>query len=221
MVPTAPHWPAWVGLMVTTYFDLVLGPFWVPRVPKRAHFGPNVPNFHGPIFVGYFSNMYRLNTRAGVLPRSASSHFSPYRTTQFEKTIKKRQKGPVLAIKGPFGDLGGPRRAPGDQIWSQRPPIGPSGLDSCSPHTLTGYRAPSGPPGAQKGPIFIYYCIFLYHTAGEYFKITHQVNFLPGEYFYITHQVKLGNVRKKTFIFRDVKYQQLGTSFKSFAHFQS
>ena len=54
MVPTARHWPAWVGLMVTTYFDLVLGPFWVPRVPKRAHFGPNVPNFHGPIFVGYF-----------------------------------------------------------------------------------------------------------------------------------------------------------------------
>ena len=54
LVPTAPHWPAWVGLMVTTYFDLVLGPFWVPRVPKRAHFGPNVPNFHGPIFVGYF-----------------------------------------------------------------------------------------------------------------------------------------------------------------------
>ena len=29
--------------------------------------------------------------------------YSPYRTTQFEKTIKKRQKGPVLAIKGPFG----------------------------------------------------------------------------------------------------------------------
>ena len=22
MVPTAPHWPAWVGLMVTTHFDL-------------------------------------------------------------------------------------------------------------------------------------------------------------------------------------------------------
>ena len=54
LVPTAPHWPAWVGLMVTTHFDLVLGPFWAPGGPKRAHFGPNVPNFHGPIFVGYF-----------------------------------------------------------------------------------------------------------------------------------------------------------------------
>merc|ERR550519_2539496 len=54
LVPTAPDWPALAGHMVTTHFDLVLGPFWVPRVPKRAHFGPNVPNFHGPIFVGYF-----------------------------------------------------------------------------------------------------------------------------------------------------------------------
>ena len=80
--------------------------------------------------------------------------YSPYRTTQFEKTIKKRQKGPVLAIKVPFGDLGGPQRAPGDQIWSQRPPIGPSGLDSWSPHTSTWYRAPSGPWGSQKGPFF-------------------------------------------------------------------
>ena len=79
--------------------------------------------------------------------------YSPYRTTQFEKTIKKRQKGPVLAIKGPFGDLGGPQRAPGDQIWSQRPTIGPSGLESCSPHTLTWYRAPSGPLGALKGTV--------------------------------------------------------------------
>ena len=79
--------------------------------------------------------------------------YSPYRTTQFEKTIKKRQKGPVLAIKGPFRDLGGPQRAPGDQIWSQLPAIGLPGLDSWSPLTLTWYWVPSGPPGAQKGPI--------------------------------------------------------------------
>ena len=78
--------------------------------------------------------------------------YSPYRTTQFEKTIKKRQKGPVLAIKGPFGDLGGPRRTLGDQIWSQRPPIGPSGLESCSPHTLTWYRARFGPKCPFWGP---------------------------------------------------------------------
>ena len=76
--------------------------------------------------------------------------YSPYRTTQFEKTIKKRQKGPVLARKGPFEDFRSPRRAPGDQIWSQRPPIGQSGLESCSPHTLTWYGAPSGSLGALK-----------------------------------------------------------------------
>merc|ERR1712052_109336 len=105
-----------------------------------------------PYLLWYCMVLHRLHSvvqliwRAGVLPRS------PYRTTQFEKTIKKRQKGPVLAIKGPFGDLGGPRRALGGQIWSQRPPIGQSGLESCSPHTLTWYRAPPGPPGALKGP---------------------------------------------------------------------
>ena len=62
LVPTTPDWPAWVGFMVTTHFDLVSGPF------------------HSPIFIGLHSvstsaNMYHLNTRAGELPRSASSHF--------------------------------------------------------------------------------------------------------------------------------------------------
>ena len=38
-------------------------------------------------------------------------------------------KGPVLAKNSPFGDPGGHRRAPEDQIWSQLPPIGPPGLD--------------------------------------------------------------------------------------------
>ena len=28
LVPTTPDWPAWVGFMVTTHFDLVSGPFW-------------------------------------------------------------------------------------------------------------------------------------------------------------------------------------------------
>ena len=62
LVPTAPDWPAWAGFMVTTHFDLVSGPF------------------HSPIFIGLHSvstsaNMYHLNTRAGELPRNASSHF--------------------------------------------------------------------------------------------------------------------------------------------------
>ena len=62
LVPTTPDWPAWVGFMVTTHFDLVSGPF------------------HSPIFIGLHSvstsdNTYHLHTRAGELPRSASSHF--------------------------------------------------------------------------------------------------------------------------------------------------
>ena len=43
LVPTAPHWPVWVGLMVTTHFDLVSGPFWASGGPKRARFGPKCP----------------------------------------------------------------------------------------------------------------------------------------------------------------------------------
>ena len=60
LVPTARDWSAWVGFMVTKHFDLVSGPF------------------HSPIFIGLHSvstsaNMYHLDTRAGELPRSASS----------------------------------------------------------------------------------------------------------------------------------------------------
>ena len=56
LVPTTPDWPAWVGFMVTTHFDLVSVPF------------------HSPIFIGLHSvsisaNMYHLNTRAGELAK--------------------------------------------------------------------------------------------------------------------------------------------------------
>ena len=47
LVPTAPDWPAWVGLMLTTHFDLVSGPFWAPGGPKRARFCLKCP-FWGP-----------------------------------------------------------------------------------------------------------------------------------------------------------------------------
>ena len=65
LIPTTPDWPAWVGFMVTTHFDLVSDPF------------------HSPIFIGLHSvstsdNMYHLHSRAGELPRSASSHFDGY-----------------------------------------------------------------------------------------------------------------------------------------------
>ena len=43
LVPTAPDCTAWVGLMATTHFDLVSGPFWAPRGPNRARFGPKHP----------------------------------------------------------------------------------------------------------------------------------------------------------------------------------
>ena len=85
LVPTAPDWPAWVGLMVTTNFDLVLG-------PRRAHFGSNVPNFHGLIFVGYF--LYSKYSLVGCpehhngTPRSSSTftaHMEP-------STLRKRSK---------------------------------------------------------------------------------------------------------------------------------
>merc|ERR1719500_947447 len=76
LVPTAPHWPAWAGLMVTTYFDLVLGPFWVPGGPKRAHFGPNV---NCPKFPCGVSRAQR-NT---LLIQHCCS---PYGTIQLEKT---------------------------------------------------------------------------------------------------------------------------------------
>ena len=47
LVPTAPDWLIWVELMVTIHFDLVSGPFWAPRGPKRPSFGPKCP-FWGP-----------------------------------------------------------------------------------------------------------------------------------------------------------------------------
>ena len=43
LVQTTPDWPAWVGFMVTTHFDLVTGPFWAYGGSKRARFGPERP----------------------------------------------------------------------------------------------------------------------------------------------------------------------------------
>ena len=47
LVQTAPDSSAWVGLMLTTHFDLVSGPFWAPGGPKRARFG-HKRSFRGP-----------------------------------------------------------------------------------------------------------------------------------------------------------------------------
>ena len=47
LVPAAPDWPVWVRLMLTTHFDLVLGPFWVPG---GADLVPTAPDW--PVWVG-------------------------------------------------------------------------------------------------------------------------------------------------------------------------
>ena len=49
MVPTVAGWSNWVGLMVTTHFDLIMGLFLQPRAPK----GPFLAKKHlfGSIWV--------------------------------------------------------------------------------------------------------------------------------------------------------------------------
>ena len=42
-VPSAALWSNWFGLIVTTYFDLVLGPFVAAKGPKRPLFGQKAP----------------------------------------------------------------------------------------------------------------------------------------------------------------------------------
>ena len=76
LVPTAPDWSAWVGLMPTTHFDLVLGPFWVPGGAKKGYLAP-VPKFPRPNFVmDIFCFKYRLlgcpEHRSGI-PCSSST----------------------------------------------------------------------------------------------------------------------------------------------------
>ena len=91
---------------------------------------------------------------------------SPFGTTQFEKTVKNRQKGPVWASKYPFGGPGGPQRAPGCQIWSQLPPFG----QTHDNHTVwpcigpvLAQNAPFGGIGSlPSDQIWLFYCIAWY-----------------------------------------------------------
>ena len=46
---TAMGWSNWVGLMVTTHFDLVSSPFWAHRGRKRVRFGPKCASFEGSL----------------------------------------------------------------------------------------------------------------------------------------------------------------------------
>ena len=99
LVPTAPDWPAWVGHMVTTHFDLVSGLSWAPGGPKRAPFGPKCPlalNFHGPILCGNFFSKYRLvgcpEHRSGMLCSSSTviAHIEP------PSLIKRSKRGKMF-----------------------------------------------------------------------------------------------------------------------------
>ena len=83
--------------------------------------------------------------------------YIPYGTTQLEKTIKKRQKGPVWPPKDPFGGPWGTRRATGCQkgpisgqsvwwTWVQPRRTNPGQL---GPNLVS-----RGPPRAPKGPFW-------------------------------------------------------------------
>ena len=43
LVPTVAGWSNWVGLMVATHFDLIMGLFIAAKGPKRPLFGPKCP----------------------------------------------------------------------------------------------------------------------------------------------------------------------------------
>ena len=147
-VPTAPDWPASDGLMLTTHFDLVLGHFWAPRGPKRAHFCPKCP-FWGPLRSSGGPEGPDLVPTAPDWPAwvglMLTTHLDLVSGPFWAPRGPKRAR---FCPKCPFWD---PRRIPRNQVWSRLPPIVPPRMDSCSPHTLTWYRAPSVSPGGQKG----------------------------------------------------------------------
>ena len=137
--------------MVTTHFDLVSGPFWAPGGPKRPVLSRNAP--FGALGGPRRAPRDQIWSPLSPIGPPGLDSCSPHTLTWYWAPTGPLGvlKGPVLAQNAPFGALGGPQKAPGDQIWSPLPPIGSSGLDSWSPHTLTWYWAPSGSPGGQKG----------------------------------------------------------------------
>jgi len=129
LVPTAPDWPAWVGHMVTTHFDLVSGLSWAPGGPKRAPFGPKCPlalNFHGPILCGNFFSKYRLvgcpEHRSGMLCSSSTVivHIEPPSLRKRPKRGKKGPFWPEKVLSGTSEVLGGPR---GTRFGPNCPPL--------------------------------------------------------------------------------------------------
>ena len=148
MVPTAPDWAAWVGIMVTTHFDLVSGPFQVPGGPKRA-FWPRSLNFHGPIsWATFFCFKNRLvgcpEHRSGM-PCSSSTviaHMEPPSSRKRPKTGKKGPFGPQKTLLGAPELLGGPRVAS----------LGPNGHRLVRLMVTTHFELVSGLCWAPRGP---------------------------------------------------------------------
>merc|ERR1712208_66889 len=80
-------------------------------------------------------------------PRRVVWHSKHFHTVYLGATHPYHALGP---LNGPLRHSWGPQKG---SFLARMPPIGPSRLDSWSPHTFTWYRAPSGPPGVLKGPI--------------------------------------------------------------------
>merc|ERR1712212_1170627 len=154
LVPTAPNWSDWVGVMVTTHFGLVLGLLWAPLGPKRARFGPKRPFWGSPRVLKGPRGPDLIHKLPPIGPTGLEL-WLPHTLPRYwvSPGPQGAPKGPVLAQNAPFGGPGGPWRAPGGQIWPQLLSIGPTGLKSWLSHTLAWYRASSCRPGAPKGPI--------------------------------------------------------------------
>lgn len=105
--------------------------------PKRARFGSKMP-FWGPLRSSEGRGGQIWSQLPPIGPPGLDS-WSPHTLTWYRAPFgpKGALKGLVLAPKGPFGDLGGPRRAPVGQVLSQLPSNGLMGLNLWSPHTLT------------------------------------------------------------------------------------
>ena len=135
--------------MVTKHFDLVSGVFWATRNPKRTQFGPKCP----------FWRSQRDQIWSQLPPTGLTGLVLWLAHTlawyQASSGPPGTLKGPMLALSAPFGGPRGPRRVPGDQIWSKLPPTGLTGLVLWLPHTLAWYQDSSGPPGTPKGHFWL------------------------------------------------------------------
>ena len=118
---------AWMGHIHIMHLGPLADLYGTPGAPKRARFSPErafwgpggqdlVPT--APDWIVYVELM--VTTHFDLVSGSFWAH-----------------RGPIRARFGPKCSFWGPRRAPGDQIWSHLLPIGPPGLVSWSPHTLT------------------------------------------------------------------------------------